>query len=307
MISIIIPCYNECSNINELLLHIEKVLANEAYEIIFVDDGSSDNSLNILKSISYNNSKIKYISLSRNFGHQNALKAGLDHSIGDCAITLDADLQHPPEIIPQMLMKWKKGFDIVYTIRCDIAKGSFFKKITSRIFYKIINYLSDVHIDCGAADFRLLDRKVIDILKNNFNEYTLFYRGIINWIGFNKTSIDYFSNQRFSGQTKYTLIKMLNFAISGITSFSIRPLRIAMILGFLFSLLSLLYAAYAAYAHFFINKTITGWSSVIICILLIGGIQMILIGIIGEYLGKMFFEIKKRPHYLIKEMNIQAK
>lgn len=199
MISIIIPCYNECSNINELLLRIEKVLNDDAYEIIFVDDGSNDNSLNTLKKVSYNNSKIKYISLSRNFGHQNALKAGLDHSTGDCAITMDADLQHPPELIPEMLTKWKEGFDIVYTVRSDRAEETFFKKFTSRMFYKIINYSSDVHIDRGAADFRLLDRKVLDILKTNFNENTLFYRGIINWIGFNKTSINYFPDQRFSG------------------------------------------------------------------------------------------------------------
>ena len=305
MISIVIPCYNEEGNIQVLYERLVSVLVGD-YEILFVDDGSTDGTLDAIRKLNEENQDVKYISFSRNFGHQNALKAGYDHAKGDCVISMDGDLQHPPELIPDLIKKWKEGYDIVNTIRSKDKSLPIFKKWTAGGFYKLINYLGDIDIPYGAADFRLLDKKVVVKLKEDFNEYYIFYRGVIPWMGFNQGSIEYQPEKRHSGVTKYSFLKMFNFAVDGITSFSIKPLRLAIITGVLISLLAFVYAVIAVGYAVFTDVTQPGWASVIISILFIGGIQLIFLGILGEYLGKMFMETKHRPHYIIKELHVRT-
>ncbi|MEO8400140.1 MAG: glycosyltransferase family 2 protein [Ignavibacteriaceae bacterium] len=303
-ISIVIPCYNEEGNIELLYQKVKESISEYDTEFIFVDDNSSDGTLNILEKLSDEYPDIKYISFSRNFGHQSAIRAGLQYSTGDCAISMDGDLQHPPEIIDKMIDKWNKGYLIVYTIRKDVENVSAFKRITASIFYNLINNLSDIEIRPGAADFRLLDKKIVTILINDITEYHLFYRGLISWIGFKQASIEYIPNKRYSGKTKYSFMKMVNFAVEGITSFSIRPLKLAILLGLSLSVLSAIYGTYALILAIFTDETLKGWPSILISVLFIGGINMILLGIIGEYIGKLYIQGKKRPYFLIKQTNI---
>lgn len=303
MISVVIPAYNEAGNIEVITQRISEQLAGSgSYEIIFVDDGSTDTTLAEIKESSNNNDTVKFISFSRNFGHQKALKAGLDHADGDCVISMDADLQHPPEILGKLIEKWKEGYDVVYTIRKDLEYTGFLKKTTSRLFYKIINKISDVNIPIGTADFRLLDRKVVNELKK-FNENWLFIRGIISWLGFNQTGIEYTVKDRQFGESKYSMKKMVSFALQGITSFSIVPLRASIILGLFLSFCAFLYTIYALLDKFYFKTTVPGWTSILISVLFLGGIQLVFLGVIGEYLGKMFIETKHRPNYVIKEIN----
>lgn len=305
MVSIIIPCYNEEGNIQVMYDRLMAVLPDD-YEILFIDDGSTDGTLNNIRILKQGNQNVKYISFSRNFGHQNALKAGYDHVVGDCVITMDGDLQHPPELIPELLIKWKEGFKIVNTIRKKDKSLPFFKRLSANGFYRFINFLGDVHIPQGAADYRLLDKAVAEKLKHNFNETFMFYRGVIPWLGFDQCNIEYVAEKRFSGVTKYSFMRMFNFAVNGITSFSIKPLRLAIIMGLFISMLAFIYAVIAIGYAIFTDQTQRGWTSVIISILFIGGVQLIFLGIIGEYLGKMFMEVKNRPHYIVKEQRLNT-
>ena len=305
-ISIIVPCFNEEESLKTFNLTLIKALPeNYLYEIIYVNDGSKDNTLTIILDLAKENLNIKYISFSRNFGHQNALKAGYDFASGDCAISLDADLQHPPKVIPELINKWEEGFEIVNTIRNDHDSISFTKKISSGIFYKIMRKLSDVNIENGMADFRLIDKKVLKQLKL-FPENFLFFRGIIPWMGFKQTIVQFKANERFAGTTKYTFKKMLKFATTGVTSFSVKPLRLSIYLGATFAFLAFLYGIYITYIYIFTNKAVTGWTSVILSILFVGGINLLMLGIIGEYLGKLFIENKRRPNYLISDTNLEV-
>jgi polyisoprenyl-phosphate glycosyltransferase len=304
MISIVIPAYNESGNIEIITEKLKDQLKGiEEYELIFVDDGSSDQTLAEIKDLINTNKFVKFISFSRNFGHQKALKAGLDHAKGDCVISMDADLQHPPEVIHKLIDQWRNGYDVVYTIREDTQDIGLIKRITSRYFYKIINFISEIDIPFGAADFRLLDRKVVNELKR-FKENWLFIRGIVSWLGFKQVGIKYRVQPRHMGHSKYSMLKMIAFAIQGVTSFSILPLRMSTILGVLFSFGSFLYALYALYIKFFTDTFIQGWTSILISVLFLGGIQLICIGMIGEYLGKMFIETKERPSYIIKDKSL---
>ncbi len=301
--SVIIPVFNEEGNIEILVKKITDILENHFdYELLFIDDGSTDNTLKIIKKLRKQNNKIYYLSFSRNFGHQNALRAGLDFATGDCVISMDGDLQHPPNIIPKLIGKWQEGNDIVYTIRQDNQRLSFFKRKTANIFYNIMNNFSDVKIKKGIADFRLLDRRVVEIIKT-FEESNLFLRGMISWLGFRQYGIEYMPDERYHGKTKYTLKKMMKFAIDGITSFSIKPLRISTIFGYIMAAVAFIYGVYAIIIKLFTDRALSGWASVLVGILFIGGIQMIMIGILGEYIGKLFMESKKRPNYIIKEKN----
>jgi dolichol-phosphate mannosyltransferase len=303
-ISVIVPCFNEEESLTTFNQTLIRCLPETySYEIIYVNDGSSDNTFRIITSLAKSNPAIKYISFSRNFGHQNALKAGYDFASGDCAISLDADLQHPPAVIPELIAKWEEGFEIVNTMRNDHASISFSKKISSRIFYQIMRKLSDVNIENGMADFRLIDKKVLKQLKL-FNENYLFFRGIIPWMGFRQTIVPFTANERFAGTTKYTFQKMLKFATTGVTAFSVKPLKISIYLGSVIAMVSFIYGLYAAYIHIFTDRAITGWTSVIFSVLFIGGINLLMLGIIGEYLGKLFIENKRRPNYLISDTNL---
>jgi polyisoprenyl-phosphate glycosyltransferase len=302
--SVIIPCYNEEENINEIYsILLSQVNIRKNLEIIFIDDGSEDNTLLKIKDLAKVDSKVKYLSFSRNFGHQNAVKAGLDFSTGDCVISMDADLQHPPDIIEKLINFWQEGFDVVYTVRKSDPRLPVLKRITSKYFYKILNFVSDIEIMEGAADFRLLDRKVVNVLKE-FNENYLFIRGLVSWVGFKQTYIEYNASERLRGTSKYSTRKMLKFASSGITSFSIKPLRVSVLAGLFIASCSFLYGLYALYMELFTNNVIQGWTSVIVSVLFIGGLQLFTIGVLGEYLGKMFIENKRRPNYIIKESKI---
>jgi len=302
-ISIIIPCHNEEGNIKLLYSLIKEHLSSYNIEYVFIDDKSNDQTLQIIQQLSLIDQSVKYISFSKNFGHQYALRAGLEYATGDCVISMDADLQHPVDLLLTLIENWRNGYDIVYTIRKDDENTNFLKKITASFFYKLINKLSEIEIKQGSADFRLIDRKIVDVLVKDITEYQLFYRGLISWIGFNKIAVEYTPNKRHTGTTKYSFWKMLNFAINGITSFSIKPLRFAILLGVIISLCSGIYAIYALFMGVFTDKTTTGWASVIISVLFIGGANMILLGIIGEYLGKIYIQNKKRPYFLIEKTN----
>lgn len=306
-ISIVIPCYNEEGNVEVLYNQVNNILSDNIIEFIFIDDNSSDRTLSILEKLSKNNTNVKYLSFSRNFGHQSALRAGLEYSTGDCTISMDADLQHPPELLQTLINKWKEGYDIVYTVRKDNKNVSLFKKATAAFFYKLINSLSDIEITRGSADFRLLDKRIVQVLTKDITEYHLFYRGLISWIGYNQIGIEYIPNQRFSGKTKYSILKMINLAIDGITSFSIKPLKLAILLGLLLSVFSGAYGMYVLGMSIFTNETVRGWSSVLLSILFIGGVNMVLLGIIGEYMGKLYIQSKNRPYFLIKKSNIESK
>lgn len=304
-ISIVIPVCNEKGNVQLMADAIIAVMQPlpYSYSITFVDDGSTDGTTDALKELTQQNSNVFFIALSRNFGHQNALKAGLDLSDGDAVISLDGDLQHPPSLIPELIALWEQGNDIVYTIRKDHQEMPMMKRKTSNMFYNLMNKLSDIELEAGTADFRLMDKRVVDICRN-FTEMDLFWRGLIKWIGFKQVGIEYEPAERKFGKSKYTYKKMMQFALRGITSFSIKPLSIAIYLGFTFSILSLLYVPYAIYALIF-GHAISGWASMIVTIAFFGGLQLMILGIIGMYLGKLFLQSKERPHYIIKESNIQ--
>jgi dolichol-phosphate mannosyltransferase len=306
LITIVIPCLNEEGNIPILYQKINEVLLGFSVEFIFVDDNSTDNTLSILERLSLEDKNLKYISLSRNFGHQNALRAGLEFAKGDIVITMDANLRHPPILLPEMLEYWKQGYDVVFTTRKDNNNISFFKRATAKLFYKLINSISDIEIKPGSADFRLMDRKIVELLVKDITEYHLFYRGLINWIGFRQIGIEYTPDLRYSGNSKYSINKMVGFALDGITSTSVKPLRISILLGFLLSICSGIYGIYVIWISLFTDQAVQGWSSILLSILFIGGVNMILLGIISEYLGKLFIQSKQRPYFLIKKSNLHS-
>lgn len=303
-ISIVVPACNEEGNIPVLVDALEEVMGplHYEYQLVFVDDGSSDGTLALLKALSTKNAHIRYIGLSRNFGHQNALKAGLDMAGGDAVIMMDGDMQHPPALIPVLLEQWEAGNDIVYTIRKDHQDMPMMKRKTSNMFYNLINNLSDIELEQGTADFRLMDRRVVNVFKE-FKETDLFLRGLVKWMGFQQAGIEYEPAERLKGKSKYTMKKMIRFALQGITSFSTKPLYIATYLGMSFSLISLLYVPYIIYSYYF-GHAISGWTSIIATIAFFGGLQLMILGIIGMYLGKLFQQSKQRPHYIIKETNL---
>ncbi len=303
-IAIVIPSYNEDGNIEVLVKTLHSVLEKLPYDydLIFVDDGSQDKTLQTLKTISKSDNKVFYIELSRNFGHQNALKAGVDIAKANAVITMDGDMQHPPELLPSLIKKWEEGYDVVYTRREEDKKTSYFKKKTSKSFYNVMNYLSEVKFEPGTADFRLMDEKVVQVF-SDFSENELFIRGLVSWLGFKQYAIDYQPAERFSGKSKYTIKRMMRFAIQGITSFSTRPLHIAIFLGIGLSMFAFLfYIAYVLYSVYF-GHIISGWASVISTIVFFGGLNLIVLGIIGMYIGKLFIQSKQRPNYLIRSTN----
>jgi len=300
-ISIVVPVLNEEGNVEVLIGGISKEIKGRyPYEIIFVDDGSVDGTLEAIKKARKTDKNIKYISFSRNFGHQNALRAGLDFANGDCVISIDGDMQHPPKLIPEMLKKWEEGFDVVYTKRKDDPGTPYLKRKTSGCFYWLMNLFSDVKMDKGVADYRLLDKEVASVLRG-MQENDLFLRGMMSWLGFKQYGMEYLPEKRNWGKTKYSFRKMIHLAASGITSFSIRPLQISIYFGLFLALFSFIYGLYAIYVKLYLDTSVSGRTSVLTAILFIGGVQMIMMGILGEYIGKLFMESKRRPNYIIKE------
>ncbi|RYY85459.1 MAG: glycosyltransferase [Chitinophagaceae bacterium] len=301
-VDIVIPVYNEAENIAALVHAVKGVMDGLPYNygFILVDDGSSDGTLSVLQGLCAIDPRIRYRSFSRNFGHQAALKAGLDASTADCAISLDGDFQHPPELIPQLLQRWEDGYDVVYTLRKDAGKqASNFKRWTSDQFYNFMNRMADLEMEKGSADFRLLDRKCVLVLQK-MREHEPFFRGLVKWIGFRQVAIEYQPAERRAGRSKYTFRKMMRFALQGITSFSTKPLYFAAYLGFVFSLASLIYLPYALISYYF-GHVVSGWTSVIVTITFFGGLQLCILGIIGLYLGKVFMQGKDRPMYLVRD------
>ena len=307
-LSVVVPVFNEEGNIGPMASALEEVLKDVGrYELVFVDDGSGDGSLARLRGLASADERIRYISFSRNFGHQAALRAGLEAALGDCVVTMDGDFQHPPSFIPRLLAEFEKGYDMVTTRRGESGRGSanrapLVKRITSRVFYSAINALSDIHIEPGSADFRLLSRRAVDALLS-MKESGLFLRGAIPWIGLPHSEIDYIPERRLSGTSKYTMAKMISLALDGITSFSVRPLRLTSFAGVAISCIGFAYALYALLMRILTTKTVEGWTSILISVLIIGGIQLLSLGIIGEYLGKLFIEAKGRPRFIVKEVS----
>ena len=307
-ISIIVPAFNEAENISVLVNRLCAVLhPKTSFEIIFIDDGSVDSTVDVLKQLSQQNKFVQYISFSRNFGHQRALRAGLDYASGQAVISMDADLQHPPEVIPVLIQKWQEGFDVVYTIREENKNQSWLKRKTSNLYYRILNFMTGVAVPRGAADFRLLDRKVVDVIKQS-PERDLFLRGYITWMGFKQTGVPYQVGKRFAGQSSYTLARMIRLGWMGITSFGIMPLRLASVLGMITTFIGFIYALYVLYMKIFTESfVVSGWASVLVSVLILGGIQLIIIGILGEYLGLVYLESKHRPNYIVQETSFNDK
>lgn len=305
-LSIIIPIYNEQGNIDRLINRLKGVIAqlNVTCEYVFINDGSKDDSINIIKNLAAIDPSVKFINFSRNFGHQIAVTAGLDKCIGDRIVIIDADLQDPPELIIDMYKKMDEGFEVVYAKRAARKGESWMKKFTARMFYRILKSITSVNIPVDTGDFRIMDRKIVDVLKQ-MPEQQKFLRGQISWIGFNQTYVEYERDERFAGETGYTYKKMIRFALDGITSFSNFPLKFATICGFVVSGIAFLVMLYALYARFISRDYIEGWTSIIISVLFLGGIQLISIGIIGEYISRLSSNVRNRPLYIINDTNIE--
>ena len=300
-ISIVVPVYNEQDNIEvfyqEVCKYMEPLPCQ--FEIIFVDDGSTDDSVMILNRITKLDTRVRALLLARNFGHQIALTCGLDFAEGDAVITMDGDMQHPPELLPQLLQKWQQGYDIVQTIRVNTEGVSWFKKVTSGMFYKVMNAMADVHVTEGGSDFRLLDRNVV-VSFRQFKDKARFIRGIVSAIGYRQTQLEFVAPKRYAGVSKFSLKKMLLFAVDGITSYSKLPLRIAFYLGLLFGFFSFMILLHVLYIKLFTAEAIPGWATTSASISMFGGLQLIGLGIIGEYVGRIFEEVKQRPLYWLR-------
>ncbi len=304
IISVIVPIFNEEKIIPELYMRLYQSISkiSDRYEFIFVNDGSKDNSLLELIKLSTQDSKVFFINFSRNFGHQIAVTAGLDASKGNAVVIIDGDLQDPPEIIPDLFKKYEEGFNVVYARRHERKGESVFKKVTAKLFYRILKRITEIDIPLDTGDFRLIDRKVVDCLKQ-MPEQNKFLRGQIAWLGFKQTEVLFNRDKRKYGKTGYTLGRMLRFAIDGITSFSDKPLQMVTKLGFTISFVSFLIILYAIYSHFILHRTITGWTSLIISSMFIGGVQLISIGVIGEYISRINKNVLNRPLYIIENTN----
>jgi glycosyltransferase involved in cell wall biosynthesis len=302
VISVVLPVFNEARILPTLHGRLRGVLQtlNEPYEILFVDDGSRDESLSCLKDLRAADATIKIVSLSRNFGHQTAITCGLDHASGDAVILMDADLQDPPEVIPRLIEKWREGHDVVYAVREKRRGEGLFKRATAALFYRLLRRLTLVDIPLDAGDFRLLSRRVVNAVQSS-RERNRFMRGLVSWVGYRQTGITFTREERSVGETKYPFRKMLKFALDGITAFSFVPLQVATLLGLGISLFSSLYIVYAIYLKLFTERTVPGWTSLIVAVLFLGGVQLIALGTIGEYIGRVYEEVKHRPLYLVGE------
>jgi glycosyltransferase involved in cell wall biosynthesis len=305
-LSIVVPIFNEEKSIplmyDRLVNAIGSITAN--FEIIFVNDGSKDNSFFELVRLSKVDSRVRYINFSRNFGHQIAVTAGLDHSKGSAVVIIDGDLQDPPEVIPEMYAKHKEGFEVVYGQRIKRKGEGLLKKITAKYFYRILKKITNVEIPVDTGDFRLIDRKIVKNLKN-MPEQNKFLRGQIAWMGYRQTSVFFERDERKFGETGYPFPKMLKFALDGITGFSDVPLQFVTKTGVFISLFSFLIIIYAVFSHFVLEQTITGWTSLIISSMFIGGVQLMSVGIIGEYISRINKNVQNRPLYIIDETNIE--
>lgn len=331
LISIVVPCFNEEEVLPETVERLFQVTDNirinisgisknfflynneskssraslisespeVLFELIFVNDGSRDNTLKILQDYAKKDARVKVINFSKNFGHQIAVTAGMDASNGDATVLIDADLQDPPELIEEMVKLWLADYDVVYATRTKRLGEGHFKLFTAKCFYRVLNFFSDTPIPLDTGDFRLMDRTVVDVLCR-MPEHDRFIRGMVSWVGLRQVSLPYKREERHAGESKYPLKKMLAFALSGILSFSIKPLRLASWLGFMCSFIAFLLCLYALILKFFTHQTIDGWTSIVVAILFIGGVQLLCLGILGEYVGRIYSHAKSRPLYIVE-------
>lgn len=302
-ISILIPAYNEEAVLDKLFVRLAN-LANEVkshdFEFLFVNDGSKDKTLDIIKGYAAQDPRVSYLNFSRNFGKEIAMIAGLDHVTGDATVIIDADLQDPPELIPKMITEWEKGYDDVYAKRRSRDGETWLKQATSRWYYQLLQKLSDVPIQKDTGDFRLLDRRVVEALKQ-FRESQRNTKAMFSWVGFNKKELLYDRDPRAAGETHWNYLKLINLAVDGLTSFTVAPLRISTVLGFLVSMIAFIYLVIVVLGTIFFGNENAGYTSMMAVILFLGGVQLLTIGIIGEYIGKIFNETKQRPLYLVEE------
>jgi dolichol-phosphate mannosyltransferase len=301
--SIIAPCYNEEGVLPELYRRIGEVMerTGEPWELVLVNDGSRDRTPQVMRELHAADPRVKVVDFARNFGHQIAVSAGLDYARGDAVIIIDADLQDPPEVILDMIERWKAGYEVVFAVRTERKGETWFKEFTAKLFYRIIYRITDVHIPLDTGDFRLTDRKVVEAMKQ-MRERHRFIRGMTSWVGFRQTGVEYVREERYAGETHYPFRKMFKFALDAITSFSYAPLQLASYLGFAIAGLSALAALGVVYARLFMQATpFLGQATTLVVVLFMGGVQLITLGIIGEYLGRIYDEVKGRPLYLVRE------
>lgn len=308
-LSLVLPIYNEQEVIPELHKQLQAFLKELGVdtEVVFVNDGSRDASFEMLRDLVKEDARYRILSFSRNFGHQTAITAGVDHARGKAVVVMDADLQDPPSVVLEMMAKWREGYDVVYGKRGARAGETIFKKLTAKIFYRLFAAMIPIEVPLDTGDFRLMSRRVVVALRE-LREAHRFVRGMVAWIGFKQTAVIYDRPGRFAGETKYPLRKMLRFAIDGITSFSVVPLRLATWLGVTMSVLSVLYSIWAVVMHFGLNRTVPGWTATVVLISLLSSVQLLMIGILGEYVGRIYEEVKRRPLYIVGErVNLEGR
>jgi dolichol-phosphate mannosyltransferase len=301
--SVVVPVFNESAVIEAFYDRAARTLQSipgMSYELIFVDDGSKDSSFEQLAALARLDPRVKVLKLSRNFGHQIAITAGIDHATGDCVVVIDSDLQDPPELIAKLVEEWRAGFDVVYAVRADREGETAMKLMTASAFYRVLSRLTSIEIPSNVGDFRLMSRRVADQLKQ-LREKDRFVRGLVSWVGFRQTGVLYHRESRYAGETKYPYRKMIKFAFDGITSFSTAPLRLATWTGYVAAVLAVLYLI-SVFVQKLLGITVEGWATIMVAMLFLGSVQLICLGILGEYLGRVFNEVKPRPMYILEEV-----
>lgn len=302
LVSLVVPVFNESEVIGvfyERATRALSALEGATYEILFIDDGSRDDSYGQLAGFAARDPHVRVLKFSRNFGHQIAITAGIDHARGDCVVIIDADLQDPPETVASMVEEWRRGFDVVYGVRSDRAGETRLKLATASMFYRLLGRLTNIHIPANVGDFRLMSRRVVDQLKQ-LREKDRFVRGLVSWVGFRQTGVKYHRDARYAGETKYPFRKMLKFSFDGITSFSTMPLKLATWTGSAAAIIAVLYLI-SVFVQWMLGYTVEGWATIMVAMLFLGSVQLICLGILGEYLGRIFNEVKPRPMYVIEE------
>ena len=299
--SIVLPAHNEVVNIAPIIAELRRLMSVVGRtEIIGIDDGSSDGTLEALRAAATADPMVRYVSFTRNFGHEAAMRAGLRAARGQAVILMDADFEHPPELVPQLVEQWRGGFKVVAAQRMDDAAVSRFKRATSRLYYRVLGALGDVQMEPGSADFLLLDRAIVDTI-NGFENQELFLRGLVRWLGFPIAKISYRPGQRRHGASKYSIGRMVELALTGIAAHSVRPLRAAIWLALGFAMLGMLFVVYSIVSFFFVQHTVAGWTSIMAAIAILGAAQLFVLGIVGEYVGRILRETRRRPSYVVAE------
>lgn len=306
LLSVVAPLYNEEDNVVEFYQRLQKVMLEmqQNYELVLVDNGSVDNTLSLLKALHRDDPQVRYVSLSRNYGHQGGLTAGLHRALGNVVVSMDGDLQHPPELIPQLLQKWREGYEVVFTLKREDPSQSQVRRWINRLFYRLTSYLSGLDLTGGQSDFRLMDRRALDAL-NALPEYSKFLRGLSHWIGFRQIGVTFDVGERFSGHSKFQLGELLRFGLNGIFSFSLIPLRVFSTVGFAIAFFSLLHVVYSlsrtVYFDLIGSPVVAGYPTLVTGIFFLGGLQLLGIGLLGEYVGRVLDEVKGRPLYIVRE------